>query len=273
MPSSNSIPTKTDTTSSSGYYSVSVATPDYEYYNLQIIKTGYKTNTQEVWSSGTNRKDIAIWPPVVQICVSTPDFATPTEGDGNTIKTTIRLYDNYAIATIKIKYSLGSGEIKIKNDWWSYQSKSCYMVDADGTKTPLDSWLQDELVIFGNNYIFYEDGPYDFGNNHIEINAKVKIPFASFKLEFATIARTCTNTHMFYQPLGLYGDASVVAYEDPVADMMSNILNWIYNDFISDLYGPELPAIYEMFATIAGLVFGAIEPASHGWLRLQFHGP
>lgn len=48
---------KTVTTSLSGYYSISFATNEYKYYNLQASKSNYFTEVKQVYSSGYNRKD------------------------------------------------------------------------------------------------------------------------------------------------------------------------------------------------------------------------
>ena len=267
---------KTTTTSSSGYYSVYVYTTDYTNYNVEYSKANYNTKTIQVYSSGTHSKNIDLCIPTVQVDVFSPDFIPVSFG--NNIKTTVQFFSGYSIVDISIKFNLGSGSVDLKDYpsgiTWTILQHSCELVRADGTRVEMPQEDQDDILFYGNCFIHY-DAAYDFGSSVVEINFKVRIDSVVFRLEFHTIMRQYENIHVFYQPIELTGNAYVESYSDPVYDLMQYILNNLYNDALSNLYGPEIPIFWDAAADIIGTVFGFAAQVyeSHPILRLEFHGP
>ena len=267
---------KTVSTDSLGNYRVYVYTTDYTNYDLEVSKSGYTTEEIQVYSSGSHTRNFDLCIPTVQIDVFSPDFIPVSFG--NNIKTTVQFFSGYSIVDISIKFNLGSGSVDLKDYptglTWTILDHSCEYVRADGTRYEMDQQDQDAILYYGNCFVHY-DAAFDFGTGSVEINFRVRINSVVFRLEFNTIMRQYQNIHVFYEPIGLTGNAYVESYSDQVYDFMSQILNNVYNDFLSSLYGPEIPMFYDAVASILGTVFGFIEGEyqSHPILRLEFHGP
>ena len=73
---------RTTTTASNGYYSFTIVTDLYVYFTMIASKDGYGTDTDTVYSSGSNRVDFALSPPAHTVTC----FGVVRDEDSNVIE-------------------------------------------------------------------------------------------------------------------------------------------------------------------------------------------
>jgi hypothetical protein len=252
------------TTSSSGYYKISITTTKPKLCTLYVYKLGYHSQSKKVFSKGSitvNFNLIIIPPKFIMKCAATDSI---TNNEVNTIEVEMIMHDNEAIATIRIRFKMGIGYISIYDCWPDIEhpmSRTAVLRDpADGSTTPLTETLDH----YFNGYLWYDDQGFDFGNKVVEIDYQLRLRKAGgkpqFTIELFTIARMTANNIIGLQEDNLHNNKGQITFDEEDVFLTNYYLaSWnamVKTLFINDAIYQEWGRFMRLSVSLNSNVYG-----------------